>query len=104
MSGRRSLFAQVRDEGDAPLDLFNYLAKKWAVPKSPQEFTASRSLQLNTDSMTGSIRGMGFPVLKALGALVSRGTEGLDKLALLAINKDGLVSVLNSLLQVGESV
>ena len=51
MSDRRSLFAQILDKGDAPMGLFVYLAKKWVVPKAPQEFTASRSLRLNTDSV-----------------------------------------------------
>ena len=89
MSGRRSLFTQVLDEGDAPLALYKYLAKKWAVPKYLQEFTASRSI--------------GFPVLKDPGTLVLRDSEGINELSLLAVNKDGLVSVLHSLLQVGES-
>ena len=51
----------------------------------------------------GAVSDTGFPLLKALGALVSRGTEGLDKLSLLAVIKDGLVSVLHSLFLVGES-
>ena len=38
-----------------------------------------------------------------LGSLVSRGSEGLDKLYLLAVNEDGLVSVLHSFFQFGES-
>ena len=101
MSGRRSLFAQVLDDGDSPLGLFKYLAKKWAVPKAPQDFTASRSLRLNTDSTTGAVSDTGFPVLEALGDLVSRGAEGLNNIALLAINEYGLVSVLHSLFLVG---
>ena len=32
-----------------------------------------------------------------------RGAEGLDKLSLISINKEGLVSVLHALFQVGES-
>ena len=51
----------------------------------------------------GAVSDTGFPLLKALGALVSRGTEGIDKLSLLAVIKDGLVSVLHSLFLVGES-
>ena len=38
-----------------------------------------------------------------MGALISRGTEGLDNLALLAVNKDDFVSVLYSLFLGGES-
>ena len=34
MSGRRSLFAQVLEEGDAPPALYKYLANKWAVPEA----------------------------------------------------------------------
>ena len=49
----------------------------------------------------GAVSDMGFPVLEALGAFVSRGAEGLNKLALRAVNEDGLVSVLHSLFQVG---
>ena len=103
MSGHLSLFSQVLDKGDAPLGLFKYPAKKWVVPEAPQDFTASRSLRLNTDSATGAVSDTGFLVIKALGALVLRGDEGLDKLTLLALNEDGLVSVLRSLFQVGES-
>ena len=51
----------------------------------------------------GAVSDTGFPLLKSLGALVSRGTVGLDKLSLLAVIKDGLVSVLHSLFLVGES-
>ena len=75
----------------------------WAVPNTPQEFTARRSLYSNTDSATGAVSNTGFPVLEALGDLVSRGTVGLDKLALLAVNEDDLFSVLHSLFQVCES-
>ena len=103
MSGWCSLFAKVLNEGDYPLGLFKYLAKKSAVPIASQDFTASRSLRSNTDSATGVITDTGLPVLKALGALVSRVAEGLDKLALLAFNEDSLISVLHSLFQVGES-
>ena len=103
MSVRYLLFAQVLDEGDDPLGLFKYLAKKLTVPESPQGFTASRSLRSNIDYTPGAIRDTGFPVLKDLGALVSRGAEGVDKIALLAVNKDGLVSVLQPLFLVGES-
>ena len=84
------------------MGLFKKLAKKWAVPESPQDFTASRSLCSNTDSATGAVRNMGFPVLKALGDLVSRGVGGLCKIALIAIKGDGLISILHSLLLVGE--
>ena len=55
MSGRHSLFARVLDEGDAPLELYNYLEKKWAVPKAPQEFTVSLYLRSNKDSATGAV-------------------------------------------------
>ena len=94
-------FPQVLDEGDALLGIFNNLAKKWAVPEAPQEFTASRYLRSNTDPTMGAVSDMDFPVLKALGAFVSRGAEGLNKLALLAVNEYGLVSVLHYLFQVG---
>ena len=67
------------------------------VPEAPQDFTASRSLRSNTKSTTGAVSDTGFPVLESLGALVLRGAEGLDKLALLAGNEEGLVSVLHSL-------
>ena len=103
MSGRRSLFAQVLDNGDALLVFFKHLANKWAVSESPQDFTASRSLRLNTDSATGAVSDTGFPVLEALGDLISRGAEEFNRLALLAVKKDGLVSVLHSLFLVGES-
>ena len=63
----------------------------------------SCSLHSNTDSATGSVSDTGFLVLEALGALVSRGAEGLEKLALLTINYDGLVYVMQSLFQDGES-
>ena len=63
MSGRRSLFAQVLDDRDAPIGLFKYLANKWAVPKFPQDFTASRSLRSNTDSMIEAISDTVFPLL-----------------------------------------
>ena len=101
MSGRRSLLSQVLDEGDAMLELYKYLAKKWEVPEAPQEFPASRSLRSNTNSATGAISDTGFPVLKSLGTLVSRGAKGLKKLSLLVVNKDGLISVLHSLFLVG---
>ena len=59
---------------------------------------------MNTESTTGAVSDTGFPVLKALGTLVSRGSEGLNKPPpLIVFNKDGLVSVLKSLFQVGES-
>ena len=103
MSGRNSFFAQVLDKGDAPIGIFKYLANKWAVPGSPQEFTASRSLRSNTDSATGSVSDTGFPVIEALGYFVSGGSEGIYKLSLLAVNEDSLVSVLHSLFKVGES-
>ena len=67
------------------------------------EFTASRYLRSNTESATGAVSDTDLPVLEALGALVSRGAEGLDKISLLAVNEDGLVSVLHSLFLVGES-
>ena len=101
MFGLRSFFAQVFDDGDASLGLLRYLAKKWVVPESPQDFTASRSLRSNTDSATGVVSDTGVPLLKSLGAFVSRSPEGLDKLALLAVNEDGLVSVLHSIFLVG---
>ena len=63
MSGRRSLFAQVLDNGDALLVFFKQLANKWAVSESPQDFTASRSLRSNTDSATGAVSDTGFTVL-----------------------------------------
>ena len=85
------------------MGIFKYLVKKWTVPKAPQYFIASRSLWLNTDSATGDASDTVFPVLKALGDLVLRGAEGLNKIALLAVNKDGLISVLHSLFLVGES-
>ena len=53
--------------------------------------------------MTGAVSDIGFPVLEALEAIFLRGTEGLDKLSLRTVNKDGLVSALNSLFQVCES-
>ena len=49
----------------------------------------------------GGISDTGLPVLEALGALVSSSVEGLYKLALLPINEDGLVFVLNSLFLFG---
>ena len=58
---------------------------------------------MNTDSATGAVSDTGFPVLEALGALVSRGVESINRLALLDVNKDVLISVLHSLLLVGES-
>ena len=58
---------------------------------------------MNTDSATGDASDTVFPVLKALGDLVLRGAEGLNKIALLAVNKDGLIYVLHSLFLVGES-
>ena len=97
------MFTQVLDNGDFPLGLFKQLTNKWAVPEFTQELTASRSLHSSTDSTTGAVSNTVFPVLEALGALVSRGAEGLNKLALLAINRDGLVSVLHSLVLVGGS-
>ena len=103
MSGRRSLFSQALDEGGSPLGIFKYLAKKWAFPEAPQEFTASRSLRLNTDSATVAVSDTGFPVLEDLGAIVSRGAGGLDKLSVLAVNKGSHIFVLHSLFQVGES-
>ena len=103
MSGQRSLFPYILDKGDDLLGLLKYLAKKWAVSKAPQYFIASRSLRSNTDSVKGAVSDMSFSVLEALGDLVLRGVKSLDKLALIAVNEDGLVSVLNSLFQVGES-
>ena len=85
------------------MSLFKYLAKKWAVPEDPQDFTASRSLRSNTDSTTGAVSDTGFRVLEALGDLASRGAEGLDNIALLTINEYVLVSVLRSLFLFGES-
>ena len=78
-----------------------YLANKWAFPEAAQYFAASRSLCSNTDSATGAVINTGFPVFKALADLISRGDEGLDNLALLAVNADPLVSVLHSLFHVG---
>ena len=80
MSDRRSLFAQVLNNGDDPLGLFKYLTDKWEVTEDPQDFTASRSLRLNTDSTMGAVSDTGFPVLEALGDLVLRGAEGLGSL------------------------
>ena len=101
MSVQSLLFSQILNNGDSPLGLFKYLAKKWEVLESPQDFTASRSLRLNTDLTMGGISDTGLPVLEALGALVSSSVEGLYKLALLPINEDGLVFVLNSLFLFG---
>ena len=42
-------------EGDALLALHKYLTKKWAVPKAPQEFTASHPLRSKMDSATGAV-------------------------------------------------
>ena len=103
MSVWRWLFAHALDKGDSPLVIFKYLAKKWAVPESPQEFTARHSLRSNIESTAGDVSNTRFSVIKALGDLVLRGTEGLNKLALLAANEDGLVSVLHYFFQVGES-
>ena len=72
-------------------------------PRSPPGFTASPSLRSNIDSAMVAVSDTGFPVLEDLGALVSRGAEVLDTLALLSVNEDGLVSVLHSIFQVGES-
>ena len=101
MSGWSSLFTQVLDGGDFLLALYKYLAKEWAVPKAPKEFTASRSLCSNMDSSTGAVNNTGFPVLEDLGNLVSRSAEGLNKLSLISLNEYILVSVLHSLFQVG---
>ena len=73
MSVRRSLFAQVLDKGGAPLGLYKYPAKKWAVSKAPQEFNAIRSLRSNMESTMLAVSDTGFPILEALGAIVSRG-------------------------------
>ena len=67
MSGRRSFFTQILDEGDAPLVLFKYLAKKWTFPEDPHKFTTSLSLRSNKDSATRAVSDTGFPVIKALG-------------------------------------
>ena len=103
MSGRRLLFAQVLDEGDAPLALYKYLVNKWTVPKASHEFTASLSLCSNMDYTTRAISNTVFPVLKSLVTIVLMGVEGLDKLSLLAVNEDSLVSVLRSCFRVGRS-
>ena len=103
MSGRNLFYPQVLDEGDVPLGLFKYLTKRWAVPEAPHELTASRSLDSNTDYGTGAVTDTVFLVLKSLGDFVLRGAEGINKLALLVVNKYGLVSVLHSLFQIGES-
>ena len=55
------------------------------------------------DSATGDVSDTGFPVLKSLGDIFSRGAEGLYKLALLSVNEDVLISVLHSLFLFGES-
>ena len=103
MSGQRSLLAQVLDNGNSPLGLFKYLTNKWAFPKKPQYFTASRSFRSNTDSVTGAVSNTSVLVLGALGTLGSMGAEGLDKLALVNVKEDGLVSILHYLFLVGES-
>ena len=46
---------------------------------------------------------MSFLVIEAVGDLVLRGAEGLDKIALVFVNKDILVSILHPLFQVGDS-
>ena len=46
---------------------------------------------------------MGLPVLNTLRNLVLRKVDGVDKLSFLAVNSVGEVSVLHSLLCVGES-
>ena len=103
MSGRCLLFVQVVDKGDALIVLYKYLTKKWAFLEAPQEFTASRSLCLNTESAMGAFSDTWFPVLETLGPLVFSSAEGLNKLSLFAVNEEGFVSILNSRFQVGES-
>ena len=103
MVGRRSTYAKVLGESDAPLALNKHLARYWAAADAPQYNPGGRATRSTTYPSTGAVAAVGFPVLDTLRNLFLRKVEGVGKLSFLAINGAGEVSVLHSLFCVGES-
>ena len=103
MVGRRSTYAEVLGESDAPLALHKNLARYWAAADAPQDNPGGRATRSTTDPSTGAVAAVGFPVLDTLRNLVLRKVEGVDKLSFLAVNGAREVSVLHSLFCIGES-
>ena len=103
MVGRRSTYTEVLGESEAPLALHKHLARYWAAADAPQDDLGGRATRSTTDSSTGAVAAVGFPVLETFRNLVLRKVEGVDKLSFLAVKGAGEVSVLHSLFCVGES-
>ena len=103
MVGRRSTYAEVLGESDAPLALHKHLARYWTAVDAPQDDPGRRATRSTADPSTGAVAAVGFPVLDTFRNLVLRKVEGVDKLSFLAVNGAGEVSVLHSLFCVGES-
>ena len=102
-AGRRANYAEVLVETEAPIALYNHLAKYWAVTDIPPEDPGGRATRSTTDPATGAVAAVGLPLLKTLRNLVLRKVDGVDKLSFLSVNSVGEVSVLHSLFYVGES-
>ena len=80
-----------------PTALFAVLTKRWASGVVYDEaFAAGCSLCASVDLEVGSLADTGHPPFKLLRSLAGRQLEGLDFLALLTIDGDGLVTVINS--------
>ena len=81
MVGRRSTYAEVLGESDAPLALHKHLARYWAAADAPQDDPSGRATRSTTDPSTGAVAAVRFPVLETLRNLVLRKVEGMDKLS-----------------------
>ena len=103
MFGRRSAYAEVLEESDAPLALHKHLARYGAAADAPQDNPGGRATRSTADPSTGAVAAVGVPVLETLRNLVLRKVEGVDKLSFLTVNGVGEVSVLHSLFCVKES-
>ena len=72
MFGRRSTYAEVLGESDAPLALHKHLARYWAAADAPQDDPGGRATRSTADPLTGAVATVGVPVLETLQNLVLR--------------------------------
>ena len=101
----RSLsLAHLLDDGTPPADLFSVLSKKWASGVvEDKDFVAGRYSRAAVDMDIYVLLETGRTTFELLRSLAKRRLEGLNRLALMKINNEGLVAVLHSMLCVAAS-
>ena len=93
-AGRRSSVAELFQDGDCPATLYAALAKKWVVPVL---VPAQGSRRTDNDPQVGATAESGRAIIGLLRNLASRRSTGFERLALLSVSGEGIVSVIHSL-------